>query len=546
MKVLLALLAFAAIAAPAAARPPMETIVQDDPLLLHQSDAEITATMARLTSLGVDTVRLTAGWSVIAPAADERIQPVFNAVDPNAYPAGGWRKLDRAVRMATDAGLGVMIDIAFWAPLWATEDTTPGRARTQIDAAEFGAFAQAVVERYSGSFSPNPDVLPEPEPSKDDDLLEQLFGGADDPPPAVAPGEPLPRVQMWTIWNEPNYPGFLQPQWTRTETGFEPASPHIYRRLVEAAYPAIKEIQPDSTVLVGGTSSAGAIRPTTEADGVPPLRFLRELACVDGQLQPLVATRCEGYRPLPGDGWSHHPYSLSHPPDFSDPKHPDNLPIGALGRMTATLDALVASGRVAPGLRDVYLTEFGYETNPPDPGRRFNLDEQARFLSWSEYIAWKNPRVRSWPQFLLRDQDVTGASDHRGPGTYADWQTGLEFVDGTSKPSATSFKQALFAECAGPRRPPFREALGQGPAGEPPSPRGAERRQRRSVGTTADDLEASRAGAVAAAVDRLIRNQRRRRLRPVCPYRRGTSYQFQRFGAGGRIDGSLGVASRFL
>ena len=542
MKALLAVAAVALWAAPAAARQPMETIVQDDPLVLHQPDEKIVETMARLKSLGVDRVRVTAGWSVIAPAADERVQPLFDAADPNAYPAGRWRNLDRAVRLAKEAGLDVMIDIAFWAPLWATEDTEPGRATTASDAARFAEFTRAVVTRYSGSFVPPPDVAAVLPPSGDGNLLEQLFGGGNEPtPPPPPPGEPLPRVSWWTIWNEPNYPGFLQPQWTRTADGFEPASPHLYRRLVEASYPVIKELQPNSVVLVGGTSSAGAIAPTSEADGVPPLRFLRELACVDDALQPLAAPRCEGYEPLPGDGWSHHPYSLSHTPDFADPKHPDNLPIGALDRLTSTLDALVASGRVSPGLADVYLTEFGYETNPPDPNRKFNLDEQAQFLAWSEHIAWKNPRVRSWPQFLLRDQDVTGAGDRRGPGTYADWQTGLEFFDGTDKPSMTGFRLAFFAECGGPPTRPFVRLWGRVRPGERPH----------RVG-----LSAMRKGSRRRLASTRARPRRTGRPRPsiasfltgwdgafvrYAPYREGERYQFQLFGADG-AESSLTLA----
>jgi hypothetical protein len=92
--------------------------------------------------------------------------------------------------------------------------------------------------------------------------------------------------------------------------------------------------------------------------------------------------------------------------------------------------------------------EFGYETNPPDPIKPWNPDQQARFLNWSEYIAWNNPNVRSWPQFLLRDMGTVSAEDaQRGKREFGDWQSGLFFHDGSEKPSATSFKLALFAEC---------------------------------------------------------------------------------------------------
>ncbi|HWH44564.1 MAG TPA: hypothetical protein VNT32_07520 [Thermoleophilaceae bacterium] len=459
-----------AAAAPADARPPIETILQDDAALLHRSDEEVGATMRHLRSLGVDRVRLTAGWSVLAPDADSATRPDFDASDPAAYPRLKWRMLDRAVRAANDAGVGVMIDIAFWAPLWATQgDPNEGRARWNIDPAEYAQFTAAVVKRYSGDFVPATSDEPEQaeqqpeqeEPSRDEDLLTGLFGGSSlfgeeedqneggqAPPPAEPAAAPLPRVSWWTVWNEPNHPGFIQPQWERTSSGFRARSPHIYRRLVEASLPVIKGIQPDSLVLVGGTSSTGAKNPSDITSGVPPVKFVRELACVDADFKPLDAPECADYRPLQGDGFSHHPYSLLHKPNYGDPRNADNAPIGDLDRLTKTLDKLVEMRRIDPKIRDVYLTEFGYETNPPDPVKPFNPEQSARYINWAEYLAWKNPNVRSWPQFLIQDLGVVSAEDAaRGKRDWGDWQSGLYFADGTPKPSATSFKLALYAEC---------------------------------------------------------------------------------------------------
>lgn len=472
----LAVIAAIPAVASAAPRPPIETILQDDAALLHQPDDQIRANMQKLVDLGVDRVRLTAGWSVLAPNADSRTRPEnFDAADPNAYPDpwGFWASLDRAVRMANEAGLQVMIDVAFWAPLWATsEDPGDGRAKWNINPAEFADFTKAVVRRYNGDFTPEPPEQPnggggngnggddQPEPSQDQNFFNQVFGGwlgqpsggsnnqQQQPQEVQPPAQPLPRVTMWTVWNEPNHPGFIQPQWVRTPNGFQPKSPHIYRKLVEVAYPAIKGIQPDSVVLVGGTSSTGARTPRNEQSGMQPLRFVRELACVDERLRPKNTGDCANYTPLQGDGFSHHPYSLMHKPDFVDPRNPDNLPIGALDRLTNTLNRLVQMRRIDPKVANVYLTEFGYETNPPDPIKPWNPDQQARFLNWAEYIAWNNPNVRSWPQFLLRDMGTVSAEDAaRGKREFGDWQSGLFFIDGTEKPSATSFKFALFAEC---------------------------------------------------------------------------------------------------
>ena len=426
---------------PAVARPPMETILQDDAVLLHRPADQTADSMRRLRELGVDRVRLTAGWSVIAPEADATERPSFDATDPAAYPRANWRGLDQAVRLAREAGLEVMIDIAFWAPRWATAgDIGPGRARTNIDTEAYLAFTKAVVTRYSGSFTPVADNGSAPEPSADRELLAgalagQLLRNESASPPVAATDRPLPKVQWWTIWNEPNLQEFFQPQYERTPSGLSPLSPHLYRRMVEATYPAIKAIQPDSKVLVGGTAAIGVRNPSSENSNMPPLRFLRELACVDHRFRPLTSGRCSDFKRVQGDGYSHHPYSMKREPDFADRGNPDKAPIGALDRLTATLDRLVRMGRIDRKLADVYLTEFGYETKP-DPNARFNLDQQARFINWAEYLAWKNPRVRSWPQFLLRDVD-----------DLEQYQTGLLFADGTPKPAVRSFEFALHVGC---------------------------------------------------------------------------------------------------
>jgi hypothetical protein len=437
----------------AAARD-FQTIVQDDAQFLHRPAAAATASAAELAALGVDRLRVTAGWSVIAPAADSADRPDFDARDPRAYPPGAWDNLDKAVAVARAAGLDVMIDIAFWAPRWATSgDPNPGggRARWNVDAREYAHFVEAVVTRYSGTFvppAPDPQAPPR-EPSKDSDLLGGLFGPRKPQEPQSAPAPmppsaPLPAVTWWTIWNEPNYPGFLLPQWTKQGDTWVPRSPTLYRRLVQAAYPVIKRVQPMSMVLVGGLAPNGSTTPRSPEDPVPALRFLRELACVDAELQPIVGGDCADYETLPGDGFAHHPYSLYRVPAWRDARRPDNVPVGGLDRLTTTLDALVSAGRVAPALRDIYLTEYGYESNPPDPARPFDPGQQARLLSWAEAIAWRNPSVKSWPQFLLNDMGVV-----KDRYEFADWQTGLRYFDGSPKPALDAFRLPLHAECQG-------------------------------------------------------------------------------------------------
>ena len=426
----------------------MEVVIQDDALLLHRPET-LDDSLAKIVALGFNRVRLTAGWSVLTRDPDATTKPEFDATDPAAYEQDKWFNLDRAVRKAQAAGLKVMIDVAFWAPRWATTDTEAGRARTNINVDMLRDFALAVVKRYGGDFQPRP---PKPgvvsKPSSDGNFLQGLLGGRKSAAPPPAPVEqPLPKVTMYTVWNEPNHQGFVMPQWHKQRGTFVPASPGIYRRMLYATVPAIKQQMPDSTVLVGGTSSTGSTTPGRGA--VQPLLFMRRLACVNDAYKPITTGECAGFQKIPGDGWSHHPYSLSTVPGArNDKRHPDNAPIGELNRMTSQLDRLVAAGRFDAEVANVYLTEYGYETNPPDSDEPFSTGDQVRNLAWAEYLAWKNPRVKMFPQFLLNDLPPREA----GPATgstkrpFGDWQSGLYFADGSPKLAAESFASPTFSQ----------------------------------------------------------------------------------------------------
>jgi len=451
--------------APGSARvaPALETILQDDAQLLYRPEPVVQETLAELRALGVDRVRVTAGWSVMTRTPDSATRPSFDATDPAAYDATRWAALDRVVSLAPHYGLKVMIDVGFWAPHWAASDPPGPRARADIDPGAFRDFAVAVARRYSGSFVPatSSDALPVLVPNgSDDQFLAELLGQSNPPggpaglgtllsPAAILPlgPRPLPRVDVLTLWNEPNHPGFLLPQWSGGGAHRSPASPAAYRTMVAAAYPAIKRARPDATVLVGATAASAS--QDTGTDGVPPLAFVRALACVDSRLRTLRSPDCRGFQPVPGDGWAHHPYSLRTLPDAVDPGRPDDAQIGELPRLARLLGQLVARGRLAPGLANLWITEDGYETGPRSVRAPFGPYDQARFLTWSEFLAWQTPGVRSFAQFLLRDiipATPAGAGAHEQAG---EWRSGLERADGTAKPAATTFRIGLLALRAG-------------------------------------------------------------------------------------------------
>ena len=482
--------AVALLAPVAASARTLETILQDDAQFLHRSDEQLRRSLEELKLLGIDRLRVTAGWSVLTRDPDAKVRPLFDATDPSAYEQDRWRNLDRVLLLAKEYGLKAMVDIAFWAPKWASADSPADRGRTHVDPVAYRDFAVAVARRYSGSFmipagpatatssgggtpragsdqrfleqgfgSSNPDTgvppiweqlgLPAPFDRRDgNDPLDEVLGTA-----GRNPTKPLPKIDMFTIWNEPNHTGFMRPQWVKVNGRWRPSSPHQYRAMVQLAYPAIKASRPDSTVLVGGTSFSGTYG-GKGTGGVPPLRFLREMACVDEDFEPLHRDGCDKFKAIPGDGWAHHPYSMQTTPGARNrDTRADDVPVAELPALADTLDRLVRMGRLSPANRNIWVTEYGYETNPPDTDEKYTPGDQARFLPWAEYLAWRVPTVQSFAQFLLRDLPPgafrVGASRKRA---FGEWQSGLVTTDGRAKLGFAHFRAGIFVERAAHRR----------------------------------------------------------------------------------------------
>jgi hypothetical protein len=101
--------------------------------------------------------------------------------------------------------------------------------------------------------------------------------------------------------------------------------------------------------------------------------------------------------------------------------------IADLARLSRLLAALDARGRIR-GRLPVYVTEFGYETDPPDPRRGVAPPAQAAYLQGAVGEVLARPDVRMHAQFLLRDLDDDGL-----------YQTGLQQPDGKPKPALFTF-----------------------------------------------------------------------------------------------------------
>jgi len=399
----LALLAALALAATARAAPGLETGIADDRVLLeHPENAAVS--VSKWKAAGVDVVRIHARWTAIAPDRDSVRPPAgFVASDPDD-PHYDWVSLDRAVALVRGAGMRVMLSVTGSGPLWGSQVPSQGNPRLRPDPARFAAFATAVAARYAA------------------------------------------EVDRYLIWNEPNQPGWLQPQFTCRSPGHcTPASPILYRALVRAAYPAIAAADPGAQILVGTLAPRGKAG-TKRNVAMRPLEFLRAFGCVDRRLHPVRTGACAGFGVIPADGFSYHPHGVLLAPDEHAP-NPDDAAIGDLGRVTRTLDALTRTGAFGHHL-GLYLTEFGYQTDPPDPIQGVSPATQAAWLAESAYVAWRNPRVRDLTQYEWRDEPV---DDRGGASRFSKWQSGLLFADNRPKPALRQFPFPVWLD-AGRRR----------------------------------------------------------------------------------------------
>jgi len=182
-----------------------------------------------------------------------------------------------------------------------------------------------------------------------------------------------------------------------------------------------------------------------------PVTFIRALYCVDAHNQPLTGRAaaldgCPASDPVhqfpaqhpvlfKATGFSHHPYELTFAPDHRPPD-PLYLTIANLRTLQSMLRFayLRYLQPVAPTGVPLYLTEFGYQTNPPD-ALGVSPAKQAAYLDEAEYIAWRNPAVQALSQFLLVDG---------GAPVGLTFQSGLEFHDGRAKPAMTAYRMPIW------------------------------------------------------------------------------------------------------
>ncbi len=441
--VVLALPAWLGAAACAAAAPTMQSIFQDDPHL----EANPSATLAQLRMAGATVVKVSMRWNYVAPDPWSYSAPRhFNAADPASYPQRNWSMFDTIVRDAAADGIAVNFDLGGPVPIWATGPGAPRGKHSNWDPspAAFAQFVHAVAVRYSGHY--------------------RLKGQK----------KPLPRVSNWSIWSEPNLGYSLAPQGVPGNVRVQ-NSGSMYRRLAGAAW-AVLHVSghPNDTILIGDLGPRGSTWYGFFA-AMKPLVFIEALYCVDANYRPLTGyaaaergcpTTASGSRRFraqnpvlfQSSGIADHMWARWYTPNV-DPQHdPNYTGLPDVPHFEHALDAIMRTYGSTKRF-SIYNTEFGYITNPPNRSDPFvSPDTASYYLNWAEYISWRNPRIKSFDQYLLYDPTppITGPYQYWSAGlftwndkpkvTYSAWRLPLYLP-------VTSTKQGRSLEVWGCVRP---------------------------------------------------------------------------------------------
>jgi hypothetical protein len=336
--------------------------LQDDRLPVAPIET-LPARLDLIEATGVTTTRVDLQWAAIAPSrpADPR--------DPDD-PAYDWARTDLIMLGLAERGITPIVS-QYNTPAWSTGGRSqPGIVENTLapDPGDYADFMFALATRYSGTTS-------------------------------SPGGDTLPEVRRFEIWNEPNLAGFLTPQFQDGRA----VSLDNYAAMVGAAYPAVKEANPDAIVIAG----VGGPRSSTSATGVGAIEWVRGLA----------------ERGIPLDAYSQHIYPAAPPLEPTDV-----VPSwSSLGRFLEELDA------IRPGL-PLYITEAGY-TTAPTPFRTSSVTEeqQADYLDQIfDLPQLRSDRIRTVVWFNFQDN--------------VNWPAGLLREDESRKPSYERFLRAVEAQ----------------------------------------------------------------------------------------------------
>ena len=350
--------------------------------------------IGQLQHLGVRALRIELPWASVAPAPTSASRPTFDATNPGSY---AWGQYDALIAEAQRLKWKVLLTVTSPVPRWATSDRKAPYVPRPAQR-DFQEFMTAVGRHYAS------------------------------------------QVATFAIWNEANHPAFLRPQWNRNGT---PASPRIYRGLYQAGYAGLRAAGiAHPQVFFGETAPVGYASVNVRREGsrallhdVAPLLFMRTALCLDSHYR-----KSGSCGPLAMSGYAHHAYTEAVSPYYVVPGA-DNVTIGSLSRLSRALDR-AARAHAIPAHVPIELTEFGVQSLP---NKQLGLPvaRQVEYDAISEHIAYANPRVASFSQYLLKDDPRGGAPGSSARGGFVGFQTGLEYVNGRPKPLYYGFPVPL-------------------------------------------------------------------------------------------------------
>ena len=209
---------------------------------------------------------------------------------------------------------------------------------------------------------------------------------------AYAAARRYPWVRLWAVWNEANLRRFAAP-----------VSPALYvRNVLNPAWSWLHRANRANRVAGGVTS------PRRTPSGMAPAAFAEGMRRVHARLDAYAANP--------------HPVSRAETP-FHDPcRNCQTLVMARLGKIRRLVTRL--GGARMP----LWLTEYAYETNPPQRARGVPWARQALFVGQSALRVWQQPNTTMLIWFLVRDEPKI-----------AGWQSGLFTTNGVPKPSRGAF-----------------------------------------------------------------------------------------------------------
>jgi hypothetical protein len=429
------LTAFLACAGEAHASKTQQSIFQDDRMLLAYGTGVQAGALDDMQALGVDVIHADIAWYKFAPSPTSSKAPTgVDLTDPASYKASGWAILDPLVRGAQLRGMRLQLSPNAPGPTWATGKSCTKTERRKAElrgscrtnATLYGKFVTALATRYSGSYTdPN-------DPS----------------------GLPLPRVDLWSFWNEPNLSSWLYPSVVRKGKALVPISARYYRELVYAGGSALaKTGHGRDQVWLGETGPIGGGR-----SSIAPVPFYQALFCLDSRGHRLKGSAAKNLgcpkkmKRLPVTGDAHHPYTRATTGSLTARSTGGNVTISGISKLRSVLRQGARAGAVSgPVSSNIQLTEFGVSSRPPAVSRKYgvSLSKQAESINLFEYLAYRNSGIRSVAQYQLEDYHLAAGSH---PGRLV-FQTGLRYQAtnsqlrggrlGTPKPSRAAYHVPL-------------------------------------------------------------------------------------------------------